>query len=98
MYFLDVNQHKMDPRLSKMKGYQYNYLVPLEAQKNAKLQEMTIMGNVNQFMADNQMHKMDLIRYPNATRRICGVSTPSISLPRLSKLALLFSENVARRA
>ena len=75
MYFLDVNQHKMNPLMSKMKGYQYNYLLGLEAQRNPLLQEMTVMGHVNKFMADNQMHKMDLIRYPHATRRICGVSS-----------------------
>ena len=74
MYFLDTKKFEMDPRMSKTKGYEYNYPLPLEARGNPLLQEMIVMKNVNQFMAETHMHKLPIMKYPGATKRLTGVS------------------------
>eukprot|EP00353_Schmidingerella_taraikaensis_P013234 CAMPEP_0185579170 /NCGR_PEP_ID=MMETSP0434-20130131/13827_1 /TAXON_ID=626734 ORGANISM="Favella taraikaensis, Strain Fe Narragansett Bay" /NCGR_SAMPLE_ID=MMETSP0434 /ASSEMBLY_ACC=CAM_ASM_000379 /LENGTH=66 /DNA_ID=CAMNT_0028197141 /DNA_START=274 /DNA_END=474 /DNA_ORIENTATION=- len=34
---------------------------------------------------DNQMHKIDIIKYPNSTKRICGRTWPGEAERRLRK-------------
>ena len=52
MYFLNTNKHYMDPGMSKMKGYNYMFMLPLACKNNPVLQEMTVMNHANQFFVD----------------------------------------------
>ena len=85
MYFLDVTEHEMDADLSKVKGYQYRYLLKKAARENPKIQEMTVMNHTHTFMADNMMIKIPIIKYPQATRRLTGRMWPGEDRRRLRK-------------
>ena len=86
MYFLHTKLHQMTPGSSKKKGYEYKYLLPVYAHESSEIQQMQVMGHVQRFMQDTAMHKQPVVRFPQFTRRIMGVSCSTITILMISNI------------
>ena len=91
MYFLQPDKYDWHDGQSKTKGYEYQYYLSEAAKENCEIQEMEVLNIVKTFSASQLVWRQDVVRFPEYTRRIVGVSP--IFVPFLTHLCFVMTVN-----